>query len=362
MWIEPARLYDGETLRTGGALRIEDGRVAELGVGDAAQRIEGTITPGFVDLQVNGGGGALLNNDPSVEGLRSIAEAHRHQGTVAIMPTVITDAPGVIEAAAEAVIASDARGVIGLHIEGPHIAMAKRGTHAAEYVRPFEPSTLDVAKRLHASGRVVMVTVAPEIVAPDDIAALVAAGAVVSIGHTNADADTIDVALAAGATCGTHLFNAMSQMTARAPGAVGALLASGTSAGIIADGHHVDMRLVAQTVRSNPDVFLVSDAMATVGGPGRFSLYGQTIRVEGGKLVNAEGNLAGAHTTLAEGVVNLTKTGVEASIALQSVTSAPARAIGRPHLGGLIGRDIRDILVLDAGLNVQHTLADATVA
>ena len=358
MWIKPDRLFDGETLRTEVAVRVEDGCLVEIGQGVAAHAIPGTITPGFVDLQINGGGGVLLNNDPSPEGIATIAAAHRRFGTVAFMPTVITDAPGVMEAAADAVIASTAPEVIGLHIEGPHISIEMRGTHSEKYVRPFEQTTLTTVEKLRAAGRDVIVTIAPEVVSQADVSALAGTGAIVSIGHTIADAETVENAFAAGATCGTHLFNAMSQMTARQPGAVGAFLSSSVSAGIIADRHHVDLRLVALAFRSNPGVFLVSDAMATVGGPDSFSLYGQTIRLVDGCLLNSEGNLAGAHTTLESGIQNLTVAGVEVDEALRSVTSKPANVIGRNDLGRLVGRDARDVLVLKTDLSVRHTLAD----
>ncbi len=366
MWVVADRVFDGERFQPGAAVRVEDARVVEIGTAGAdARRVGGTVTPGFVDLQVNGGGGVLLNNDPTPDGVAAIAAAHRGFGTVALMPTVITDAPGVMERASNAVISSDAEDVIGLHIEGPHIAMTKRGTHAAEHIRAFEAATLTCVERLRASGRAVMVTVAPEVVAAAEITALVDAGAVVSLGHTDANAETVEIALNAGATCGTHVFNAMSQMTAREPGAVGALLLSGAFIGLIADGYHVDMRLVrmALNIRPYPDrAFLVSDAMATVGGPETFELYGQTIRVDGGRLVNAEGNLAGAHTTLAEGLRNIVSAGVEPEHALRAVTSIPARAMGVSSLGGLIGRETQDILLLDDSFAVQHTLHDALTA
>ncbi len=357
-WICPDWVFDGAEVVPSVALRVERGHVAEVSTGQHdGQPVAGCIAPGFVDLQVNGGGGVLLNTDPSVEGMMEIAAAHRRFGTVAVLPTVITDAPDVLDRAAQAALAAQGQaGLVGLHIEGPHIALAKRGTHAAPFVRPMDERTMDVVARLRGAQVPVMITVAPEAVTPDQIGKLAALGAVVSLGHTDATAEQVEAALAAGARCGTHLFNAMSPMQGRAPGAVGAILNGGIPFGIICDGHHVDDRMIALALRAaQPDcAFLVSDAMATVGGPAAFELYGQTIRVDGGRLINAEGNLAGAHVTQAEGVRRLVNTvGVPLAQALRMAISVPAQVIGRPDLITLIGRRIDDLIVLDDALDAK---------
>ncbi|NNL19217.1 MAG: N-acetylglucosamine-6-phosphate deacetylase, partial [Boseongicola sp.] len=311
-WIAPEQLFDGQTLRTGCALRIVDNHVTEIAPAPIdAQPIKGCLTPGFVDLQVNGGGGVMLNTTPTRDGIATIAEAHRRFGTVAVMPTVITDAPEVLDQAAEAAIAArNDEGIVGLHIEGPHISVARRGTHNSAYIRPLDQRTMDVVAELRNHDIAVMITLAPEAASTAQIAALAELGAIVSVGHTDAEADVIEAATAAGAKCATHLFNAMSPMTARAPGAVGAVISSHLRSGIICDGYHVDDRMIAIALRARPAkdlAFLVSDSMATVGGPDHFDLYGQEVHLDHGRLINAEGNLAGAHVTQAQGVARLVK-------------------------------------------------------
>lgn len=359
-WIAPERLFDGHSIRTGQALHIVDGQVAEVGKAPLnARAVKGCLTPGFVDLQVNGGGGVLLNTTPTRAGMAQIAAAHRRFGTVAIMPTVITDHPQVLEqAAAAAITAKGDEGIIGLHIEGPHIALARRGTHDAAYIRPMDGRTLDVVARLRQHGIAVMITVAPEATTNTQIAALAAMGAVVSLGHTDATAEMIEAAIAAGASCATHVFNAMSPMTSRAPGAVGAVLNARIHAGIICDGHHVDDRMIQLALRARPAddlCFVVSDAMATVGGHDHFELYGQPVHLEGGRLINAEGNLAGAHVTQAEGVARLVRqVGASLEQALRMAVSIPARVVGQQNLGAVLGRKVDDLVVLTDDLIVTN--------
>lgn len=363
-WIAPDRLFDGHNIHTDMAIRIEAGKVVDIGPRPAnAPAIKGLLTPGLVDLQVNGGGGAMLNSSPTVDGIRTILQAHRQFGTTALMPTVITDHPDVLSKAADAAIsAKDHPGMIGLHIEGPHIAAAKRGTHAEHFIRPLDNHTIDLVTGLRAADVRVMITLAPEAATPDQISILAHLGAIVSLGHTDASADQMRAAMQAGATCATHLFNAMSQMQGRAPGAVGAVITGTCYAGIICDGHHVNDSMIGLAIRGRPvpdRTFLVSDAMATVGGPDHFDLYGQTIRVQDGKLINAEGALAGAHTTQIQGLQRLVaKTGTPLQTALRMVTSVPANCINAPSLGQLIGHQTSDILILNSDLSIQGTLSD----
>ncbi|PYE84811.1 N-acetylglucosamine-6-phosphate deacetylase [Pseudoroseicyclus aestuarii] len=361
-WIAPEGLFDGQRLHTGLALRLEDGRVAEVAPApEGARPLAGLVTPGYVDLQVNGGGGVLLNRDPSAEGMEAIAAAHRRFGTVAILPTVITDAPEVMEAAAEAAIAAKGReGLIGLHIEGPHIALARKGTHAPQHIRPLDEATLAVVEKTRAAGVPVLITLAPEAVREGQIARLAATGAKVFIGHSDATAEEARAALAEGAVGFTHLFNAMSQMTHRAPGVVGAAITSKAYAGIIADGHHVLDEMVALAIRARPlpdRMFLVSDAMPTVGGPDHFTLYGQELHLSEGRLVNAEGSLAGAHVTMADSVARLVRVlGLSPEEALRMAVTVPAEAMGLPDLARIEGRAARDVLVLDGDMQVTATL------
>ncbi|MFQ6548066.1 N-acetylglucosamine-6-phosphate deacetylase [Aestuariibius sp. 2305UL40-4] len=324
--LRPDHLFDGHAFRPDAALA--DGRIVGE---DGAEAIAGILSPGFLDLQVNGGGGLLFNDSPDVATARRIAAAHRAFGTVAILPTLITDAPEKMEAALDAARAfrlSD--GLAGLHLEGPFIEEAKRGTHAAEFVRPMGDTDLrglcDAAREIR-----LMVTVAPEVVGPPQIAALTEAGVIVSLGHSNCSAEEAQAAFAAGARSVTHLFNAMSQMTSRAPGLTGAAIASGAWCGLIADGIHAAPEMLEIAIRARPvpdRMVLVSDAMATVGGGDSFELYGQEIRLRDGRLVNAEGNLAGAHLTVADGVAKLCAMGLPDEAVLRMATANPAALIG----------------------------------
>lgn len=365
-WIAPDQLFDGQVFRPNMALLVDAGRVVDIGTRpETARAVSGVITPGFVDLQVNGGGGVMLNNTPTVEGIATILQAHRRFGTTSLMPTVITDHPAVLARAADAAIAAkDLPGMIGLHIEGPHISPARRGTHAERFIRPMDAETIAIVTGLRRAGLRVMITLAPEAVQLDQIKTLVDLGAIVSLGHTDATATQMQVAMQAGATCVTHLFNAMSPMQSRAPGAVGAAINSDSYAGLICDGHHVDDSMIGLAIRARPcadRMFLVSDAMATVGGPNQFDLYGQTIQVQDGRLINAEGALAGAHTTLAAGLQRIADfSDISPAAALRMVTGVPAKCIGVPALGQLLGQRTQDVLVLDDDLSVSCDLATIT--
>ena len=371
LWLLPDAIYDGTRLRPGAALAVAGTRSLRIGTppnGAPTRHLKGTLTPGFLDLQVNGGGDALLNNDQSPQALHTMAAAHRRFGTVGILPTVITDAPEVLARAVNATLAAFAepdpnRSLLGLHIEGPHLSVPRRGTHAAEYIRPFDATTLAHVQRLRAAGIFVKITVAPESTTPQDVARLASLGAVVSIGHSDTSAEATRALLDAGATCFTHLFNAMSPMLNRAPGVTGACINSTAYAGIICDGIHVADEMVGLAIRARPlpgRMFLVSDAMCTVGGSDHFRLYGQDIWLKDGRLVNAEGSLAGAHVTMAEGLRRLiTTVGISPETALDMAISAPARLLDRPDLGTPEERETADLLLLDADWQVKGTLAEA---
>jgi N-acetylglucosamine-6-phosphate deacetylase len=370
LWLLPDAIFDGIRLVQGAALGIAQGRSLQIGPPpkDAPiRRLRGTLTPGFLDLQVNGGGDALLNNDQSPQALHRMAAAHRRFGTVGILPTVITDAPEILARAVDATLAAQAepdpdRSLLGLHIEGPHLSIPRRGTHAAEYVRPFDATTLAHVQRLRAEGIFVKITVAPESTTPQDVARLVGTGAIVSIGHSDASADEVRALLDAGASCFTHLFNAMSPMLNRAPGVTGACINSLAYAGIICDGIHVADEMVGLAIRARPvpgRMFLVSDAMSTVGGSDHLRLYGQDVWLKDGRLVNAEGSLAGAHVTMAEGLRRLiTVVGTPPETALDMAVAAPARVLNRPDLATPEHRDLADLLLLDADWHVIATLAE----
>jgi N-acetylglucosamine-6-phosphate deacetylase len=366
IWIESDTVFDGQTLRSGCAVRIVDNRVAEIADDHAsgvAHRIAGCLAPGFIDLQVNGGGGVMLNTSPTKAGIETIAAAHRQFGTFAVMPTVITDQPDVLDAAAEAAIAAkNDNSIVGLHIEGPHISAKRRGTHNPAYIHDLDARTMDVVTHLCAQDVTVMITLAPEAATSTQIATLSAMDAIVSIGHTDAPAALAEAAIAAGARCATHLFNAMSPMEGRAPGTVGTIINSQLHAGIICDGHHVDDRMIALALRARPApdlMFLVSDAMATVGGPDHFDLYGQDVRLDQGRLINQDGNLAGAHITQARGVARLVAhVGATPEAALRMAITTPAKVVGQDHRAALIGQDVRNLNLLSDQLAQTRPFTD----
>ncbi len=371
LWLIPDAIFDGHSLQKGAALGIKGNRSLRIGTppqDTPTRHLKGTLTPGFLDLQVNGGGDALLNNDQSPQALHRMAAAHRRFGTVGILPTVITDAPEVLARAVAATLAAHAeptpdRSLLGLHIEGPHLSIPRRGTHAADHIRPFDATTLAHIQRLRAAGIFVKITVAPESVTPAQVRQITATGAVVSIGHSDATADEVRALLDAGATSFTHLFNAMSPMLNRAPGVTGACINSTAYAGIICDGIHVADEMVGLAIRARPQpgqMFLVSDAMCTVGGSDHFRLYGKDIWLKDGRLVNAEGSLAGAHVTMAEGLRRLiTVVGTPPETALDMATTAPARLLNRLDLATPEQRETADLLLLDADWRVTGTVAKA---
>ncbi len=367
-WIAPDRLFDGHSIQSGVAVRLKDNQVVETGPAPAdATKLPGLLIPGYVDLQVNGGGGVFLNETPTRDGIATIASAHRRFGTVAVLPTVITDRAEVLENAANAAIAAQGlHGILGLHIEGPHISRERRGTHDATYVRPFDDRTMAVVTHLRDINIPVMITLAPEVTPLKTISKLAEIGAVVSIGHSNASAAQVNEAIEAGASCATHLFNAMSPMTSREPGVVGAVINSTLYSGIICDGHHVADSMVGLAVRARPQpdrMILVSDSMATVGGPDHFELYGHQVVLKNGRLINKEGSLAGAHVTQAEGVQRLIHhAGVCEETALRMAITTPAQCIGAPKFGGLLNRRVDDLLVLDQDHAVEATLSEALTA
>jgi len=342
-------IFDGTRLLDGHALRLEDGTVTAFTLEEEVPRagaevveLDGDILcPGYVDLQVNGGGGVMFNDDQSVGTLRRIAGAHRGLGATTIFPTLITDTPertaAAIEAACDA-IAAGVEGIGGLHLEGPHLSLARKGAHDPALIRPMTEA--DLAMLVGAAARLpaLMVTVAPENVTREQVGALAEAGVIVSLGHTDAPYATCMAYQQAGARCATHLFNAMSQLGNREPGLVGAVLQNGgLSCGLIADGVHVHVASMraALAAKTGPGrVFLVSDAMAPAGtAETEFTLNGRTIRREGGRLQLADGTLAGADLDLTTAIgVLVREVGLGLAEALAAATSIPAE-LGRQGPG-----------------------------
>ena len=320
------------------------------------------LTAGFIDVQVNGGGGRLFNDDPSVETIAIMAAAHRRFGTTGLLPTLISDDYSVIErakAAVEEAIDQAVPGVMGIHIEGPFLSRTRRGIHLASMLQSFDDRFVE----LLCSGRRgrTLVTAAPECIAPHQIERLVDAGVIVSAGHSDADYETVRRALEAGMTGFTHLFNAMSQLTNRAPGMVGAALESrSTYAGIIVDGHHLHPATfrVALNAKGPDRLMLVTDAMSTVGADEReFMLQGRAIRREGNRLVSQDGTLAGSTLTMADAVANAREqSDLSLPAAVEMASSSPAKFLGLADETGRIEVGLRaDLVAMNDDFLVSET-------
>lgn len=366
--IAPA-VFDGDTMHRDTALVIAAGRVQglvpinALPKGMPSSEVEAAVlAPGFVDWQVNGGGGVLLNDGPTVEGVRTIAQAHARFGTTALLPTVITDAESVTERAADTVgaaIAAGVPGVVGIHFEGPHISPQKNGVHDARFIRPLAAS--DIARLTRSDLGAVVATVAPECVDLDDIALLATQGVIVSLGHSAADFERATAAFSAGARAVTHLFNAMSGLHHREPGLAGAALANpAVFCGLIADGHHVHPAMLDLVARTGPvaRLTLVTDAMPSVGcAADTFELNGRTVRREGGRLTVADGTLAGSDLDMASAVrFMVERCGVALPAALAMASRAPAALLGLTDRGHLRRGARADIVALNADLTVSSVL------
>ncbi|MBX3597624.1 MAG: N-acetylglucosamine-6-phosphate deacetylase [Rhizobiaceae bacterium] len=338
------RIFDGYEWYDNAALLVDDGKVEAICLpGDIPggfQRVSvenGFLAPGFVDLQVNGGGGVMLNDERSVEGIRTICNAHRRFGTTALLPTLITDTPEITaQAVAAGIEAAQQKvpGFLGLHLEGPHLSLARKGAHDPDLIRKMEEADLAAIVQAVNGLPVLLTTVAVESVTPGQIAALTSAGVKVSIGHTEAAFSQVLACKEAGAITATHLFNAMSQIANREPGLVGSVLAIGAmSAGLIADGFHVHPESIGIALRAKRGpghIFLVTDAMATLGTdlPG-FTLNGRWIKREGGRLTLEDGTLAGADLDMISAVRFMHETiGIDLDEALRMASLYPAIVAG----------------------------------
>lgn len=307
----PGRVFTGERFLDRCAVVVADGVIADV-MDTAAlppdmprsEHPNQMLAPGWIDAQVNGGGGVLFNAEPTVDALRRLAAAFMPHGTTAMLPTFITDRPDRMSLAIAAVREAIARrvpGIAGLHLEGPFLSLARKGAHDPALIRPLTDPDVDL---LLASGiETLLVTVAPENAAPRLIRRLVDGGVVVSLGHSDAAYDVAMAAADAGARGVTHLFNAMSQLEHRAPGMVGAALDyGGLWAGLIADGHHVDpaaLRIALAAKRGPGRLFLVTDAMPPAASPGDvFELTGRRATRRDGRLTLDDGTLAGSNLTM----------------------------------------------------------------
>ncbi|NSX91745.1 N-acetylglucosamine-6-phosphate deacetylase [Agrobacterium tumefaciens] len=364
-----ARIFDGAAWHDGKVLLTNDGHVTDISdkVPAEAEVIDANgllIAPGFIDLQVNGGGGVMFNNQPDVDGIARICAAHAKFGTTALMVTLITDRPDVSSKAAQAGIAAskaNVPGFLGLHFEGPHLSVARKGTHDPALIRKMEADDLEVLTRCKAELSFVLTTIAPENVTREQVAALGKAGIVVSLGHTDTGLDVAKAYADAGASMVTHLFNAMSPLGHREPGLVGAALSNGKlDCGLIADGFHVDPAAIGIALRAKNGpgrIFLVTDAMSTIGtDDDGFELNGRRVYRNGGRLTLADGTLAGADIDMLSCIRFMhEKMDTPLEEALRMAAAYPAEAIGATAKGKLQPGSDADFVVLTPDLQMHST-------
>ena len=335
--ISGATIFDGEKMLQQHSVIIDDQKVVaivadqDLPANITSHRLNGgTLTAGFIDLQVNGGGGVLFNNTPTLDSLNAIIQGHLSKGVTAILPTLVSDEKSVLQAGINAVrqaMAQDMPGIIGVHIEGPFFNMERRGVHNQAHIRPL--SQQDIDWLCSEADIPMMLTLAPEQTSQGQIKQLADAGITVCAGHSNGLAQDIHNAVEEGLSGFTHLYNAMRPVTGREPGVVGsALLADTCWCGIIVDNHHVHADCIKLAHRTKPlgKLYLVSDAMATIGSENKsFTLYGETIHEEQGRLLNSEGKLAGSAIGLIDAVrISHQDVGLELSECLNMASRYPA--------------------------------------
>ena len=366
------RIFTGEKILHQHALLVEKGHIIGIvpehllpKVKDCYDLNGGLLAPGFIDVQVNGGGGELLNHQPSAQALQTIAQAHRGYGTTAFLPTLITDTWIQMVNAVTAVAAAvdlGVPGILGIHLEGPYLNAERKGVHSPTSIRL--PTTSEDLSHLFESfppDLIKLMTLAPERVSPEFIQQLTQDGMIVSAGHTAATYEQMQVALAHGVTGFTHLFNAMSPMTSREPGVVGAALDHADSwCGLIVDGHHVHPVTLRQAIKAKlrGKMILVTDAMHTVGeGAGRFDLMGRAIVSENGKVTTLDGTLAGSDLDMASAVRNtVQQVGLGLEEALRMASLYPAQFLKLDHKIGRIAKGFQaDLVLIDDHMVVQQT-------
>jgi N-acetylglucosamine-6-phosphate deacetylase len=349
-------VFDGKVVRERTAVIVDGSRIADLvPAADVPRAIfrrvlptGAWLAPGFIDLQVNGGGDVLLNDQPTVQAMVAIAAAHRKFGTTSLLPTLITDSAEKMRLALDAshIAVEREPSVLGIHLEGPYLSPEKPGVHDRRHIR--HPGPDDFAMLSAPRQGVLLVTLAPEVVPPGFIAALVAAGVRVLLGHSMATYEQTRAAMAEGLTGFTHLFNAMRPLSSRDPGPIAQALESPEAwYGLIVDGVHVDPAMLRLALRGLGHPMLVTDAMPPVGGSGSaFKLHGETITVREDRCVTADGTLAGTALDMASAVRNCVRLlGVPLSDALRFASTHPAMFLGLGHELGRLAPGYRADLV-----------------
>lgn len=366
------RIFDGDRIVDDHAVVIRESRIeallpaCELPATLPVFNLGGDLlAPGFIDTQVNGGGGVLFNDQPDIDAIDAIGRAHRRYGTTGFLPTLISDRREVMEQAIGATREALGRvpGVLGIHLEGPYLNLARKGIHPGPMVREPEADALSLLTSLDAKG-CTLVTLAPEIAPSGFIRQLCEAGVIVSAGHTAATYEQVIAALDEGVRGFTHLFNAMSPLTSRAPGTVGAALDhAGSWCGLIVDAHHVHPAALRVAIRAKTrgKMMLVTDAVQTVGASGReFELLGQRIIREEGKVSSPEGTLAGSDLDMASAVRNSVELlGLSVEESLRMASRYPAEFLGLGERYGCIRSGfVASMVLLDGDLKARQTWVD----
>ncbi|RCK43038.1 N-acetylglucosamine-6-phosphate deacetylase [Thalassospira profundimaris] len=367
--ITNARIFDGTEFLDGRAVIVRNGKIESISdakaLPDDIEIVDGqgqTLAPGLIDVQVNGGGGVLLNDQPDIDGVRAIMEAHRKFGTTAMLPTLITDYRDKMEdaiAAVSAAIDANVPGIVGIHLEGPYLNVERKGVHSADIIRPMEDDAIELLTRL-PNGRI-LVTMAPEKAAKGTIKMLADKGVLVCAGHTAGTYDDIQEAIGEGMRGFTHLFNAMSPLTHREPGVAGAAMADDTTwCGLIVDGYHVHPAAVKIAVKAKAKgkIMLVTDAMPTVGATEkRFVLGGEEIIATDGRCALANGTLAGSDLDMISAVKNCVEMiGIELGEALRMASLYPAEFLKLDDKMGRIAPDYQaDIILFDDSYTVTRS-------
>ena len=365
--ITGAKIFSDHKLLDNKALLIDGeniiGIVAKNDIPDniKIQQLNGGIlSPGFIDLQVNGGGGKLFNNSPDKESLDEIIKSHQHFGTTSIMPTVISDSLNVLQRCTSTISneINNNKSLLGVHIEGPFFNVKYRGVHQKQYINTINNDYLSLFESLQ--GFPVMLTLAPECISIKQLKHLKSLGFKILAGHTDASYDQLEEAIKYGLDGFTHLFNAMGQISAREPGVVGsALNFNNTAASIIVDLHHVHPSLIEMSYKQKPKgkLFFVSDSMATINhGKPSFELYDEVVSESNGRLINSEGKLAGSSITQIDAIKNAyTNCNIPLNDAIAMATTYPAEYLGvSDYLGSLKANYRADLAHFDIDFNVKN--------
>ncbi|MFT6528513.1 MAG: N-acetylglucosamine-6-phosphate deacetylase [Psychrosphaera sp.] len=364
MLLTADKVFDGSTFLTNVTVEVDQDKIIAIhqGVLPNAEYIAGTLTAGFIDVHVNGGGGKLFNFEPSVETVETMISAHAKFGTTALLPTLITDEASIMERAADAIsdaVKQNSPGILGIHFEGPHLSIPKKGVHEETLVRPIGDREKAIFNRTDLGIKIV--TLAPENVSDEDVVELINNQVKVSLGHSNATYERAKEVVALGADSFTHLFNAMSPFTSRAPGVLGAALETDSAwCGIILDGHHMHYgsAKIAHAIKPKGKLLLVTDSMSTIGSDQQsFEFFGVEVIRDGDKLSTPEGTLAGSALDMITAVKNAVEhLGLSLEEALNMVSLYPAQYLAVDNKMGSIqvGKQA-DLTAFTNDFNVSKT-------